>query len=218
MFDRATLQPGWSTCVKPIVNTESCQAPHVQDQVSGRSIREALAPGISGKDRRRRRKKEKNMSTSDWLRNERGEWFVIVQTALMLAVLVASKLDGRKAFWSGISAAVGGLLCIVGLGFVVLGSIALGRNLSPFPKPKEKGTLVESGIFSVVRHPIYSGFSLAAFGWGLIWNSIAALVAALLLLAFFDIKARREECWLEEKFPGYAAYKSRVKKLIPFLY
>ena len=65
---------------------------------------------------------------------------------------------------------------------------------------------------------IYSGFSLAAFGWSLIWNSIAALVAALLLLAFFDIKARREECWLEEKFPGYAAYKSRVKKLIPFLY
>ena len=80
------------------------------------------------------------------------------------------------------------------------------------------GTLVESGIFSVVRHPIYSGLSLAAFGWSLIWNSIAALVATLLLLSFFDIKARREERCLEEKFPGYSAYKSRVKKLIPFVY
>jgi protein-S-isoprenylcysteine O-methyltransferase Ste14 len=157
------------------------------------------------------------MSTSDWLRNARGEWFVIAQAVLILAVLVAPKLDGRNVFLSGISAA-GGLLCIVGMGFVVLGSIALGRNLSPFPKPKENGSLVESGIFSVVRHPIYSGFSLAAFGWSLIWNSIAALVAALLLVAFFDIKARREERWLEEKFPGYAAYKSRVKKLIPFVY
>ena len=163
-------------------------------------------------------KKEKNMSASDWLRNTRGEWFVIAQTALMLAVLVAPKLEGRNVFWSGITGAAGGLLCIVGLGFVVLGSIALGRNLSPFPKPKEKGTLVESGIFSVVRHPIYSGFSLAAFGWSVLWNSIAALIAALLLLAFFDIKARREERWLEEKFTGYAAYKSRVKKLIPFVY
>ena len=158
------------------------------------------------------------MRTSDWLRNARGEWFVLAQTALMLAILVAPKLDGRKAFRSGISGATGGLLCIVGLGFAVLGSVALGRNLSPFPKPKEKGTLVENGIFSVVRHPIYSGLSLAAFGWSLIWNSIAALVATLLLLAFFDIKARREERWLEEKFPGYAAYKSRVKKLIPFVY
>ena len=37
-FGRATLQPGWkwSTCVKPIANTESCQAPHLQYHVSGR--------------------------------------------------------------------------------------------------------------------------------------------------------------------------------------
>lgn len=37
-FGRATLQPGWrwSTSVKPLVNTESCQAPHLQYHVSGR--------------------------------------------------------------------------------------------------------------------------------------------------------------------------------------
>jgi hypothetical protein len=37
-FGRATLQPGWkwSTCVKPIVNTESCQAAHLTYHISGR--------------------------------------------------------------------------------------------------------------------------------------------------------------------------------------
>jgi hypothetical protein len=37
-FGRAILQPGWkwSTCVKPLVNTKSCQAPHLQYHVSGR--------------------------------------------------------------------------------------------------------------------------------------------------------------------------------------
>jgi hypothetical protein len=37
-FGHATLQPGWkwSTCVKPLVKTTSCQAPHLQYQVSGR--------------------------------------------------------------------------------------------------------------------------------------------------------------------------------------
>jgi hypothetical protein len=37
-FGRATLQPGWkwSTCVKPLAKTASCQAPHLQYQVSGR--------------------------------------------------------------------------------------------------------------------------------------------------------------------------------------
>ena len=37
-FGRATFQPGWrwSTSLKPLVNTESCQAPHLQYHVSGR--------------------------------------------------------------------------------------------------------------------------------------------------------------------------------------
>jgi len=37
-FGRATLQPGWkwSTCVKPIAKTGSCQAPHLQYHVAGR--------------------------------------------------------------------------------------------------------------------------------------------------------------------------------------
>ena len=37
-FGRVTLQPGWkwSTCVKPIAKTESCQAPHLQYHISGR--------------------------------------------------------------------------------------------------------------------------------------------------------------------------------------
>jgi protein-S-isoprenylcysteine O-methyltransferase Ste14 len=55
-------------------------------------------------------------------------------------------------------------------------------------------------------------------GWGLIWSSLATVVGALVLLVFFDFKARREECWLEAKFAGYAEYKRRVKKLIPFIY
>ena len=38
MFGRATLQPGWkwSTSVKPLVKTKSCEAPHVQYHVTGR--------------------------------------------------------------------------------------------------------------------------------------------------------------------------------------
>ena len=37
-FGRATLQPGWrwATSVKPLVNTKSCEAPHLQYHVSGR--------------------------------------------------------------------------------------------------------------------------------------------------------------------------------------
>jgi protein-S-isoprenylcysteine O-methyltransferase Ste14 len=165
---------------------------------------------------------EINMSRSNWLHNRRGEWYVVAQISLMLAVALAPNLGAHRSHQSGscsdVTFAGGAMFCIIGSGFVVLGSVALGRNLSPFPAPKEGSRLVESGIFSIVRHPIYSGLSLLAFGWSSVCNSLPALVSALALLAFFDIKARREERWLEEKFSGYAAYKVRVKKLIPFLY
>ena len=41
---------------------------------------------------------------------------------------------------------------------------------------------------------------------------------AMLLLLFFDLKSRREEQWLRERYPGYDSYQRRVRKLIPWLY
>lgn len=163
------------------------------------------------------------MSGTDWLRNARGEWYLVAQTALFAAVLAAPLFDGRAVGHSGllsdINVIAGGALFTVGLACLVLGSVGLGkRNLSPFPKPKDGSSLVQTGIFSVVRHPIYTGLSLCAFGWSLASHSFAAFIAALVLLTFFDLKARREERWLEAKFLGYAEYKVRVKKLMPFVY
>lgn len=159
------------------------------------------------------------MSASSWLHNRRGEWYVVIQATVILLVIFGPRLDASASgVYLSFVTIIGGLMCLVGLSVIVLGLAALGRNLSPFPKPRDGSNLVESGIFSVVRHPIYSGVTLCAFGWGLVWSSIVVLIAALVLLLFFDIKARREERWLEAKFGGYAAYKARVKKLVPYVY
>ena len=48
--------------------------------------------------------------------------------------------------------------------------------------------------------------------------SVAAGVATLALAVTLDLKRRREELWLAERFEGYAAYRQRTKALIPFLY
>jgi protein-S-isoprenylcysteine O-methyltransferase Ste14 len=153
------------------------------------------------------------------MHNTRGEWYVVGQGVLIGAVLLAPLLGERGFQWSGLRSAVGALVSLIGLTGVALGAVGLGeRNLTPLPKPRDEGVLVEAGIFSVVRHPIYSGFTLAAFGWSLMWSSLAAFAAAIALFAFFDVKARREEDWLVEKFPAYEAYRSRVRKLIPFVY
>ena len=82
----------------------------------------------------------------------------------------------------------------------------------------DDATLIESGLYGWVRHPIYCGLILAAFGWGLLVQGWLTLLWAAVLLIFFDIKSRREEAWLLARFPAYADYRRRVRKLIPFIY
>ena len=100
----------------------------------------------------------------------------------------------------------------------VAGALNLGRNLTPFVCPKASSILLEQGAYRLVRHPIYSGLLQAAFGWGMWVHGWLTLVYAVLLFILLDRKSRREEEWLLLRFPGYAAYRSRVRKLIPFVY
>ncbi len=181
------------------------------------------------------------MSSTGWWRNSRGEFYVAVQLVLVLLVLVgpwfgsgfdfmvAGALWVRAAGpgsagiggapWSWITAAAGVLIGGAGLVLCAAGVLRLGRkNLTPFPRPKHDATLVEDGVYAVVRHPIYGGLSLAALGWALAWRSPVTLGLSVLLFLFFDIKSHREEQWLRQRFPQYAAYQHRVKKLIPFIY
>ena len=152
-------------------------------------------------------------------RGSRGEQWVLVQFLLVggyfflpareLPVVTAAgslRIDLAAAFGLG------------GLAFLLLGFKALGRSLTLLPRPKESGTLVRSSVYRVVRHPIYLGVILLALAWALFRWSGPHLAATLLLFFFFDAKSRREEAWLSAKYPEYAAYANRVKKLIPFVY
>jgi protein-S-isoprenylcysteine O-methyltransferase Ste14 len=100
----------------------------------------------------------------------------------------------------------------------VAGVVDLRENLTAVPRPVEGGRLIDTGAYGMVRHPIYTGIVAAAIGWGLATASPAALVAAALLGGFFDLKSRREEAWLLAAYPDYAAYRERVRKLVPFIY
>ena len=152
----------------------------------------------------------------------RGEGWVIGQFVLFAAIGIvglpglASLPPGDAPRWvmlfSGVGVLTGGLL--LGL----LGIRALGPRLSALPRPRSDATLVESGIYRRIRHPIYVGVALAGIGWALAMASLTSLVGAVLLAAWFDLKARREEAWLGEHFEGYAAYRSRTRRFVPGLY
>jgi protein-S-isoprenylcysteine O-methyltransferase Ste14 len=162
------------------------------------------------------------MSDSPWWRGTRGEWYVVAQFFLFLLVALGPRELFGLTTWGPPLATVtlilglalgglGGLLALAGL-------FNLGANLTALPHPKDDATFVERGAYVFVRHPIYSGLIIAAFGWGLAVASPLTLLYALVLFIFFDVKSRREELWLARKFPQYAGYQKRVRKLLPFVY
>jgi len=149
----------------------------------------------------------------------RGEGWVAIQVPLFALVALAGAVGPAWGDpWRTAGLVVGALLVGAGLVVVALGLLGLRENLTAVPRPVEGGRLIDSGVYGLVRHPIYAGILTAALGWGLATASPVALLAAVLLGCFFDFKARREEAWLLAAYPAYAAYRARVRKLVPFIY
>ena len=96
-----------------------------------------------------------------WWKGARGEWYVIVQAVLMLLVLVGPRTLPGGPTWSLPYAPqrqmIGAILVAAGGAFFLAALLRLGSALTPLPYPKEGASLVQTGPFSLVRHPIYCG-------------------------------------------------------------
>jgi protein-S-isoprenylcysteine O-methyltransferase Ste14 len=157
-----------------------------------------------------------------WWKGARGEWLVVAQVILMGLVFFGPRTWSGQLAWGfplpSPCSIVGAALMIAGGLFFLAALVRLGSGLTPLPYPKDGATLVQSGPYAIVRHPIYSSGLLLAAGWALCVWSWMTLVYVVLLFVFLDWKSRREEGWLMERFPVYRDYRRRVRKLVPFLY
>ena len=147
---------------------------------------------------------------------QRGGLWVLGQSVLLLAVIAGGILY-RNQLESRVLTLCGVFLLLVAAGFGLAGAVSLGRNLTPFPKPSASARLVQTGIYGLMRHPLYTAVFCGSVGWSLVWRSWPALLAALALAPFLDAKARREERWLRQRFPEYAGYEQRVRRFIPWI-
>lgn len=166
-----------------------------------------------------------NLTAADcppWWRGARGEWLVVGQVVLIgLVFFGPRRVPGRPAWgfpFPQVWPVAGSVLMAVGGALLVAGFIRLGRGLTPLPYPKDGAELIQAGPYALVRHPMYGGGIGLALGWALYVEGWLTLGYVVALFVFLDAKSRREERWLAEKFPAYAAYQRRVRKLIPFLY
>jgi protein-S-isoprenylcysteine O-methyltransferase Ste14 len=147
----------------------------------------------------------------------RGGIWVLGQSVLLCAVIAGGLLC--RSQWQSFALTLGGgFLLLIAVGCGLAGTVSLGRNLTPFPKPAAGARMVETGIYGLMRHPLYTAVFCGSVGWALVWRSWPALLAALALAPLFDAKARREEAWLRQQFPEYAGYEQRARRFVPCIY
>ena len=88
-----------------------------------------------------------------------------------------------------------------------------------FGTEREQPELIDSGVFRVIRHPIYTGAILFYLGAILITFSLLSAVFWLVIILAYFLIARYEERILTKEFgEGYTAYKKRTGMLFPKIF
>ncbi|VVC75431.1 hypothetical protein AQUSIP_07210 [Aquicella siphonis] len=143
--------------------------------------------------------------------------YVVTQRILIGVMPLATLFARINLHLGGLVSGI--ILSAAGLSILAIAARQLGPALTPTIKPAHEGQMVTSGLYGIVRHPMYGGAILFSMGWSILWGSVLAMLLTLLLGLLFVIKLKMEEKLLCETYPGYAGYQARVtKKIIPYIY
>ena len=151
---------------------------------------------------------------------DRGQGWVALQMVLLVVVVVVGVLT--RGGWPTSARLPLSLIGIVligagGLG-AVLAATGLGSALTALPAPLRDERLRTTGVYALVRHPIYGSLILLALGVALA-TSPWTLLPAVALAAVLDLKRRVEEDFLSSTYAGYADYRQAVPRaLLPYVW
>lgn len=139
-----------------------------------------------------------------------GRLLVTAQFSLLAII-------GWRAWVSPSSSDIPVVSLLSGSALLALWALATNRpgNFNIRPTPRHGGTLVTSGPYRWVRHPMYTSVLMAAAAAALKSHQSADAGLWLALLAVLWVKSGIEERALIIRFPDYQAYKVRTRKFLP---
>ena len=166
------------------------------------------------------------LRTKRTVKNQSSAWQVLYTVILVVGVyLIFAKQIGipwldRQLFSVTVPIALAGLLVVLmGVVFSIWARLMLGDNWSNRVTVKENHTLVRSGPYRIVRHPIYSGILLGMLGSALQRGEMRSFVGVIICVLSFWLKTRAEEQFMVQTFgEEYLQYRHEVKALAPFIF
>ena len=91
--------------------------------------------------------------------------------------------------------------------------------LSRTVEVQENQQVIDTGLYGVVRHPMYAATLLMFLSMGFVLGAPISFLILLLYVPIIVLRIKNEEAVLTEGLEGYAAYKERVKyKVIPYIW
>ena len=136
--------------------------------------------------------------------------FLVIQT-LFLNILPLSSDPAMLRL-------IGTIIYFIGLLVAIVGRVQLGRNWANLEDYQvlPGQSLIQTGIYKYIRHPIYIGDVLLLLGLELALNSWLVLGVVVLFL-YVIFQARKEENILANAFPDYVNYRKKTKMFIPYI-
>jgi len=158
----------------------------------------------------------------DWTRRAPKAWDRVLMAGLIpafVATYVLAGLDFRLG-WSDLPPAVRAVAFVLVGAFYVLLALVLRENafLSRFVEvhPEAGHSVVSTGPYAVVRHPMYAGYIVWLLAVPVALGSLPALAPAALLAAGVVVRTVLEDRALHAELPGYPEYAARVRwRLLP---
>lgn len=153
--------------------------------------------------------------------NEKEQRTVVLLSMVMfLAVFILAGLNVRLG-WYMLPRWVSWTAAAVFLaGYVLYAEVARENEyLSRIVEVQENQKVIDTGVYGIVRHPMYAATVALFLTMPLVLGSIPSFLAALMYLPIIGKRIRNEEKVLEQGLEGYAAYKKKVRyKVIPFVW
>lgn len=156
------------------------------------------------------------------IKEKQKEQDVLIKLCAVLFVLgfVAAGIDFRFSFLR-VNIAVSLVFSLIFLFAYLMYAMVLFQNkyLSRTIRAEEDQTVVDTGLYGIVRHPMYAASIILFLSVPFVLGSLVALPFFLLYPFIIAKRIKHEEAFLEKALCGYKEYKSKVKyRLIPFIW
>lgn len=161
---------------------------------------------------------EKRLNTKEQEKTQMA--VVAVSSLLFLAAFVAAGLDFRFG-WTHVPIWLVCLAAVLQLAAYGLYAEVMRENawLSRTVEVQENQKVIDTGLYGIIRHPMYTSTVLLFLAMSLVLGSWLSFAIMLLYPVVIFFRIRNEEQVLEAGLAGYREYKQRVRyRLLPFIW